>query len=65
MAERTETTNAPIEPFDGWAIEGAADGRIDVDVRAAADLTAEAGVSGKVIAGSSAIMAISSPAQPN
>src|SRR5437868_2801934 len=41
MAESTETTNAPIEPLDGRVIDGDADRRIDVDVRASAELTGE------------------------
>jgi hypothetical protein len=65
IAEKIETTNAPNEPFDGCVTEGAADRRIGVDVGAATDLTGEIDGPWKVIDGSSAIMAISRPAQPN
>jgi hypothetical protein len=65
IAERSEATNAPIEPFDGCVIEGLEDRRLGAHVRAAADLTGETGKPGKLMVESSAIVAISKPAQPN
>ena len=65
MAVNTDAINAPIEPLDGFAIDGAADRCVGIDFRAAADLADASGVPENRMDGSSAIIAISRPAQPN
>ena len=63
MVERMEATKAPIEPFDGWVIDGLA-------ILGARSGVAELGFAGstvvpeKVMVRSSAIIAKSKPAQP-
>jgi hypothetical protein len=66
-AARIEAMNAPTEPFEGWLMEGDGDVRIGEGFGAAGGggFVAVIVTSGNLMDGSSAIIAISKPAQPS